>query len=190
MIQIGDETLNDSGVATFNGTTLDEIIFNGTTVYRKSYAGVVASDIHYENVRLSDDKTKILFDITQVGFYTSAEKRDFDRTVNFKITAGFKGIVYEETPGASSAYMRYFADQDDNVRTYDLGTVTIPAGTGVYGAIWPTFIQGSIDVTDSYETESSGVNSVDNDVPIVTLVRDGRVTTSLNNWVHEMVFYY
>lgn len=190
MIQIGNETLNDSGVATFNGTTLDEIIFNGTTVYRKGYVGMVASDIHYENVRMSDDKTKILFDITQVGFYTTTEKRDFDRTVNFTINAGFKGIVYEETPGAPSEYMRYFADQDDNIRTYDLGTITIPAGTGLYNAIWPTFIQGSIDVTDSYEVGSPGVSSVDNDVPIVTLVRDGRVTTSLNNWIYEMPFSY
>lgn len=190
MIQIGDETLNDSGTATFNGTNLDEIIFNGTTVYRKAYAGMVASDIHYENVRMSDDKTKILFDITQVGFYTTAEKRDFDRTVSFKINAGFKGVVYEESPGASTGYMYYFADQDDNIRTYDLGTVTIPAGTGVYNAIWPTFIQGSIDVTYTSEAGSPSVSYVDNDIPIVTLVRDGRVTTNLNNWIYEMAFNY
>lgn len=190
MIQIGDETLTDAGTATFNGTNLDEIIFNGTTVYRKMYAGVVASDIHYENVRLSDDKTKILFDITQVGFYTSAETRDFDRTVNFTINAGFKGVVYEKIPGPSSSYMHYFADKDDNIRTYDLGTITIPAGTGIYSAIWPTFIHGSIDVTYTSETGSPGVNYVDNDSPIVTLVRDGRVTTILINWVYEMVFNY
>lgn len=190
MIQIGDETLTDAGVATFNGTNLDEIIFNGTTVYRKMYTGVIASDIHYENVRLSDDKTKILFNITQVGFYTSAETRDFDRTVNFKLIAKFKGAVYEETPGASSEYMYYFADKDDNIRTYDLGTITIPAGTGIYNAIWPTFIHGSIDVTYTNESDSGGSNYVDNDVPIVTLVRDGRVTMTFTNWVYNVLFKY
>jgi hypothetical protein len=190
MIQIGDETLNDAGVATFNGTNLDEIIFNGTTVYRKMYAGVVASDIHYGNVRLSDDKTKILFDITQVGFYTTAEKRDFDRTVNFTINAGFKGLVEEQIPGPSPTFKHYLADQDDNLRTYDLGTITIPAGTGVYNAVWPTFIQGSIDVTSTSTSSSSQISYVDNDNPIVTLVRDGRVTTILINWIYEMVFNY
>jgi hypothetical protein len=190
MIQIGDETLNDAGTATFNGTNLDEIIFNRTTVYRKMYAGVVASDIHYENVRLSDDKTKILFDITQVGFYTSAEKRDFDRTVNFKINAGFKGQIDEQIQSPSPTFKHYFADRDDNIKTYDLGIVTIPAGTGVYNAIWPTFIQGSIDVTRTSTSSSSQLSYVDNDVPVVTLTRDGRVTTVLNNWVYEMVFKY
>ena len=192
MIQIGDETLNDDGEASFNGTTLDQIIFNGTTVYQKKYAGAVSNTVSFkynegsvtDNGYFDSSTGTFTGTLTGVSFTIPAGERQFDRTVSLMLVLNVKAV------SAIDDYTRT-AVFDGNV-TVDMGTVTIPAGNGVYIVAFP-------DKEISFENDSyweTGTGPVEPDaeleinLAIGTITRDNKVTTTNIPWTLYQTFYY
>lgn len=193
MIQIGDETLDDDGEATFNGTTLDQIIFNGTTVYQKKYPGAVSNTVSFADITsesITDNGTyysstgKFSGILTGVSFTIPAGERQFDRTVNLKLALALKA-----TSGI-----------DDYTRTavfegtilVDMGTVTIPAGNEAYIVSFPNK-PVYFEPNTYYETGSSSPEPaahIDLELAVGSITRDDKVTTSNIPWNLYQIFNY
>lgn len=195
MIQIGDETLNDDGVATFNGTTLDQIIFNGTTVYQKKYAAAVSNTVSFKH----NEGTA-----TNNGYFDSSTGM-FTGTltdVSFLIPAGV-GSPHGQTVNLTLALtIKATSGIDDYSRTavfegtilVDMGNMTIPPGDDS----WPVIInfsdkEISFENNSYYETGSSSPEPaayLDIKLAVGSITRDNKVTTSNIPWNQNQIFTY
>lgn len=194
MIQIGDETLNDDGVATFNGTTLDQIIFNGTTVYQKKYTGAVSNTVSFKNNEGS---------ATDNGYFDSSTGM-FTGTltgVSFMIPAGEGTRPAGQTVNLVLALtIKATSGIDDYTRTavfegtilVDMGNMTIPTGS------WTSIInfsdkEISFEANSYWETGSSSAEpaaTLDIELAVGSITRDNKVTTSPIPWNQNQIFYY
>lgn len=190
MIQIGDETLDDNGEATFNGTTLDQIIFNGTTVYQKKYPGAVSNTVSFKSTSSTSngyyDSSTGMFTgtLTGVSFTIPAGERQFDRTVSLKLALTF------EAKSAIDDYSRIA--RFEGTIMVDMGTVTIPAGNGIYIVTFPdTTVEAE---RNSYWETGAGSDepSADLDIELAvgSITRDNKVTTPLIPWNLYQTFSY
>ena len=192
MIQIGDETLNNDGEATFNGTTLDQIIFNGTTVYQKKYPGAVSNTVSFKNNPDSatdngyfDSSTGMFTGtLTGVSFTIPAGERPFDRTVNLKLALTIKALSGIDDYTRTAVY--------EGTRLIDMGTVTIPAGSGAYIVAFPDK-EISFEPNSYWETGSSShepAATLDIELAVGSITRDNKVTTSNIPWILYQIFNY
>jgi hypothetical protein len=190
MIQIGDETLNDDGEATFNGTTLDQIIFNGTTVYQKKYPGAVSNTVSFKD-NTGEETGNGYYSagtftgvLTGVSFTIPAGERPFDRTVNLTLALTIKATSGIDDYSRTAIF--------EGTVMVDMGTVTIPAGNGIYIVSFPNkavfFEPNSYWDTGSSDPEPSA--QLDIELAVGSITRDDKVTTSLIPWTLYQTFTY
>jgi len=192
MIKIGDETLDDDGEATFNGTTLDQIIFNGTTVYQKKYPGAVSNNVSfkYHEGSVSDngyfDSSTGMFTgtLTGMSFTIPAGERPFDRTVSLTLALTIKATSGIDDYTKTAVY--------EGTRLIDIGTVTIPAGNGIYIVAFPdkeiSFEPNSYLETGSSSPEPAATLNIE--LTVGSITRDNKVTTSNIPWILYQIFNY
>ena len=192
MIQIGDETLNDDGEATFNGTTLDQIVFNGTTVYQKKYPGAVSNTVSfkYNEGSVTDngyfDSSTGMFTgtLTGVSFTIPAGERQFDRTVNLTLALTLKATSATDDYSRTAVY--------EGIVMVDIGTVTIPAGNGIYIVAFPDK-EVSVENNSYWETGTGSAEPnayFDIELAVGAITRDNKVTTTHIPWTLYQTFNY
>lgn len=176
MIKIGSEELNNSGSASYNGTDLNKIIYNGTVVFQKEETGLIGANISY-TPRYEDGVIKI--DVSDLAFATTSHEAF---TVSGVFSADIEAWASVQT--GPTTYITYTGRQDVSV---DLGSISVPAGQTTYGVNFPTKIF-SIAV-ESGTTTTVPNNKVEDNFEAITLTRDG-FSTIVGPWHIGIGFTY
>lgn len=193
MIKIGDETLDDNGVATFNGTTLDQIIYNGTTVYQKKYPAMVSGigsfkpneDDPTNNGYYNPTSKRFTGTLTGVSFTIPAGERPFDRTVSLGLTLNIRAVSAIDDYSRTAVY--------EGELIVGLGSVTIPAGNGAYIVTFPDVTETTTGLPSYWET-GTGPEEPQAEMKIISAVgiimRDDKVITQNIPWSLGWTFTY
>lgn len=176
MIKIGSEELNNSGSASYNGTDLNKIIYNGTVVFQKEEIGIIGANISY-TPRYEDGVIKI--DVSDLVFTTTSHEAF---TVSGVFSADIEAWASVQT--GPTAYTVYTGRQNILV---DLGSISVPAGQTAYGVSFPTKTF-SIAV-ESSTTTSVPLNKVEDNMEAITMTRNG-FSTVVTPWHIGMGFTY
>lgn len=176
MIKIGSEELNNSGSASYNGTDLNKIIYNGTVVFQKQETGMIGANIRY-TPRYEDGVIKI--DVSDLIFATTSHEAF---TVSGVFSADIEAWASVQT--GPTTFVTYTGRQDVSV---DLGSISVPAGQTSYGVSFPTKTF-SIAVESSTPT-TVAMNKVEDNFEAITMTRDG-FSTVVAPWHIGLGFNY
>ena len=175
-IKIGSETLTNAGSASYNGTSLNKIIYNGTVVWQKEVIGLIGANIKY-TPRYEGGVLKV--DIEDIVWATTSDEAF---SVDGSYTADLE--VWASVQTGPTTYTVYTGRT--NVAA-DLGSVSVPANQSAYPC---GFSKVTVTVpVESSTTTTAAINKVEDNIETVFLTRNG-FSTIVSPWHISWGFTY
>lgn len=163
-IKIGSEELTNAGSASYDGTSLNKIIYNGTVVWQKDVTGLIGANIEY-TPRYEDGVLKV--DIEDITWATTSDEA-------FEVSGTFVADleVWAAVQSGPTTYTVYTGRTNVSV---DLGSVSVPANQSAYPC---SFAKATVSVpVESSTTTSVPINKVEDNIETVFMTRNGFSTT-------------
>lgn len=170
-IRIGDNVLNNSGTATFNGTNLTKIIYNGTTVWQAipSLCVTINSELvsHVESCIITPDNLSVsagTYPSVACITFSSGGPIDEERCISFIIKCNMTFCTCASKTDGTLAYV-----DNKTLSNYKCSCACIAPNTTSVNACVQTYNTGTCFRPDSYEVCPEGTvlpNGITSDITL------------------------